>query len=274
MVIQGSAIDPNQTDTLNIGGYLQQGRLIAVLIEFVIFAMSVTSREDYETVPIADLAPTQVAVGMREVDVKRRHWRESSGSKATDYLNAHRVPVVLGPHARPFMIDRHHLALALHHEGIRRLPVSIIANMSALGFDEFWATLEGRNWTHPFDDQGRRRFYNQMPASVDGLIDDPFRSLAGALKRAGGYAKDKAPFSEFRWADFLRHRIPRELTERNFSHALALAMNLAQGTEAAALPGWRRPKAFGLRPGAVGRGGLTGKDSMRHSTPSAHTCVA
>jgi hypothetical protein len=69
---------------------------------------------------------------------------------------------------------------------------------------------------------------------------DPFRSLAGALKRAGGYAKDKAPFSEFRWADFLRCRISRELVERHFGRALALAMNLAQSTDAASLPGWRR----------------------------------
>jgi hypothetical protein len=79
-----------------------------------------------------------------------------------------------------------------------------------------------------------------MPASVNGLIDDPFRSLAGAIKRAAGYAKDKSPFSEFRWADFLRWRIARELIERDFGRALAVAMDLAQTTEAIALPGWRR----------------------------------
>jgi hypothetical protein len=79
-----------------------------------------------------------------------------------------------------------------------------------------------------------------MPPSVDRLIDDPYRSLAGALKRAGGYAKDKTPFSEFRWADFLRCRIPRELAERHSGRALALAMHLAQESEASALPGWRR----------------------------------
>ena len=112
--------------------------------------------------------------------------------------------------------------------------------MSMLGFDEFWTTLEDHNWTHPFDDEGRRRSYDNMPTSVDDLTDDPYRSLAGSLKRAGGYTKDKAPFSEFRWADFLRCRIPRELVERRFGRALALAMNLAQSADAAALPGWRR----------------------------------
>jgi hypothetical protein len=123
---------------------------------------------------------------------------------------------------------------------IWELPVSIVADMSGLSFDRVWTTLESRNWIHPFDDEGRRCLYDDMPASVDDLIDDPYRSLAGALKRAGAYAKDKAPFSEFRWADFLRCRIPRELLERNFGRALALAANLAQSTEAAALPGWQR----------------------------------
>jgi hypothetical protein len=130
--------------------------------------------------------------------------------------------------------------LALHKQGFTEVSVSIVANMSGLSFDEFWTALESRNWTHPFDDEGRRCCYDDMPASVNGLIDDPFRSLAGAIKRAGGYAKDKSPFSEFRWADFLRWRIARELIERDFGRALAVAMDLAQTTEAIALPGWRR----------------------------------
>jgi hypothetical protein len=112
--------------------------------------------------------------------------------------------------------------------------------MSKSDFGKFWTTLESRGWTHPFDDEGRRRPYDNIPTSVDDLIDDPFRSLAGAVKRAGGYAKDRSPFSEFRWADFLRERIAREVVERHFGRALVLAINLSQSTEAAALPGWLR----------------------------------
>ena len=195
--------------------------------------------ENLETVQIMDLAPTQITVGMREVDFRRRRWRKKHGHEVETFLDTHRVPVILGPDARHYLIDRHHLALALRKEGIWELPVSVVINMNGFGFDEFWANLENHGWTHPFDDEGRQRSYDDMPKSVDDLIDDPFRSLAGALKRAGGYAKDKTPFSEFRWADFLRGRIPRELVDRDFGRALALAMNLAESTQAAALPGWQ-----------------------------------
>jgi hypothetical protein len=210
------------------------------LISILILIMSDIIHENLAAVRILDLVPTQVTVGMREVDFRRRRWREKHGHEVENYLNTHRIPVILGPDARHYLIDRHHLALALHDEGIGEVPVSIVANMSGFGFDEFRTSLESHNWTHPFDDEGRRRSYDDMPESVDDLIDDPFRSLAGAVKRAGGYAKDKTPFSEFRWADFLRGRIPRELVDRDFGRALALAMNLAESAEAAALPGWRR----------------------------------
>jgi hypothetical protein len=54
---------------------------------------------------------------------------------------------------------------------------------------------------------------------VTELIDDPFRSLAGELRRSGGFAKDTTPFSEFLWADFLRRRDKHETVEADFKHA-------------------------------------------------------
>lgn len=201
--------------------------------------MNDTTQAGFGIVPIADLVPTQVTVGMREVDFKRRRWRKRGSQEAAHYLETRRFPVVLGPDSRHYLLDRHHLALALRSEGLRAVPVSIVANMRGFPFATFWTTLEARKWTHPFDDAGRRRPYEAMPRSVDDLVDDPFRSLAGALKRAGGYAKDRALFSEFRWANFLRCRISRDLVESDFERALRLAMNLAQSTEAAFLPGWR-----------------------------------
>ena len=37
-------------------------------------------------VPIASLRPTQITVGMREVDEKRQRWREHKGKKRAEFL--------------------------------------------------------------------------------------------------------------------------------------------------------------------------------------------
>jgi hypothetical protein len=94
---------------------------------------------------------------------------------------------------------------------------------------------------HAFDDKGRRRSHSDIPKSVSDLTDDPFRSLAGELRRAGGYAKDTTPFSEFLWADFLRRQIKRKAVEDNFSQALEKALQLAKSRDAGYLPGWCGP---------------------------------
>jgi len=203
------------------------------------------AQQSLDTAVVSDLIPTQVTVGMREVDYRRRRLREKSAVDADRYLRTHRIPIVLGPSARHYLIDRHHLARALREEGVSETPVAIVADMRDLGFDRFWAALERHNWTHPFDSEGRRCSYRDMPVSVDQLVDDPFRSLAGVVKRAGGYAKDKSPFSEFRWANFLRGRIAREVVDNDFDRAAAIAMTLAQSPDASGLPGWREPACPG-----------------------------
>jgi hypothetical protein len=195
-------------------------------------------------VAITDLRPTQITVGMREVKAKRKHWRETAEKKKdkdTEFLGKHMIPVILGPKQRYYVIDHHHLALALHEEGVEEVAVTVIANLSTLEPDSFWFMMDNRNWMHPFDDTGRRRHYKDIPKSVTGLVDDPFRSLAGELRRAGGYAKDTTPFSEFIWADFLRRRMKRKLVEKDFDRAVEKALQLARSTDANYLPGWCGP---------------------------------
>lgn len=201
-----------------------------------------TVREPLITpVPIADLRPTQITVGMREVEAKRRHWRDMQEGKGGAFLGAHMIPVILGPKGRNYVIDHHHLARALHEEGVPHVSVTVVANLSKLDREAFWVVLDNRSWMHPFDDQGRRRDYADIPKSVADLVDDPFRSLAGELRRAGGFAKDTTPFSEFLWADFLRRRIKRKEVEKDFDAALKRALELARGMDANYLPGWSGP---------------------------------
>jgi len=193
------------------------------------------------TVAISDLRPTQITVGMREVMAKRKRWRETGTKKGDEFLGRHMIPVILGPKKRSYVIDHHHLVRALHDEGVRDVAVTVIANLSKLELDAFWTVMDSRSWTHPFDAKGQRRPYADIPKSVPDMLDDPFRSLAGELRRAGGFAKETAPFSEFLWADFLRRRIKRKLVERDFDRAVEKAMELAKSEGADYLPGWCGP---------------------------------
>ena len=71
------------------------------------------------------------------------------------------------------------------------------------------------------------------PNPSRGLKDDPFRSLAGELRRAGGFAKDLTPFSEFLWADFLRGQMKPKMVEKDFEAALEKGLRLAKSPDAA-----------------------------------------
>lgn len=193
------------------------------------------------TVATIDLRPTQITVGMREVLAKRKLWRESRTRKGGKFLGKHIIPVILGPKHRHYVIDHHHLARAFHDEGVKDVAVTVIANLSKLDRDAFWTVMDDRRWMHPFDAEGRRRHYRDIPKSVAELIDDPFRSLAGELRRAGGFAKDTTPFSEFLWADFLRRRLKRKEVERDFDRAIEKALESAKSTDANYLPGWCGP---------------------------------
>jgi len=187
---------------------------------------------------ILDLRPTQITLGMREVEQKRKAWGAFDPEKLNDFLGAHMVPVILGPDKQPYLTDHHHLARALHDNGVTSVFTTVIANLRRLDEDAFWTVLDFHAWSHPYDRKGRRRPYWELPKTVADMSDDPFRSLAGELRRLGGFAKDSTPFSEFLWADFLRRRIKSKAIAKDFETSLELALELSMSREASYLPGW------------------------------------
>jgi hypothetical protein len=193
-------------------------------------------------VPILELRPTQMTVGMREVKEKRQRWREhKSKKKQEELLGKHMIPVVVGPDKRFYVVDHHHLARALHDEGVADILVTVIGDLTMVERDAFWGVMDNKRWVYPYDAKGERRTFKDLPKSVIELKDDPFRSLAGELRRAGGFAKDTTPFSEFLWADFLRRQMPRKTVEDHFAKAMEKALELAKGENAIYLPGWCGP---------------------------------
>jgi hypothetical protein len=119
--------------------------------------------------------------------------------------------------------------------------VTVIADLTMVDQDAFWGVMDNKRWVYPYDAGGERRRFKDLPKDIAGLKDDPFRSLAGDLRRAGGFAKDTTPFSEFLWADFLRRRMSRKSVEADFEKAIKSAMDLAKSKDAVYLPGWCGP---------------------------------
>jgi len=203
--------------------------------------MVAISGTSLERVKINALRPTQMTLGYREVQRKRAGWAGRSRKFGETYIQHHMIPAVLGPKQHYYIVDHHHLARALHEEGVEDILVVLLARLDRLEKYPFWVFLDNHSWVHPFDPDGRRCDYGKIPKSVTDMQDDPYRSVAGELRRAGGFAKDATPFTEFMWADALRPRVARKLIERDFERAMEQALTFARSAEADYLPGWCGP---------------------------------
>jgi hypothetical protein len=194
-------------------------------------------------IAIAELRPTQLTVGYREVAAKRAAWDAMTKATRKQFLDGHVVPVVLGPSQRRYVVDHHHLARALADDGQDTVLVGQLADFSVLSKPEFWLVMQHRRWVYPFDANGERQPFDALPKTIAQLADDPWRSLAAALRDAGGFAKENEPFAEFLWADFLRRRLDAALLAADFKAAIAAALKLAHTPAAAHLPGWSQGPA-------------------------------
>jgi hypothetical protein len=99
-------------------------------------------------------------------------------------------------------IEHHHLALALHEVGQKTVQLMVLKRLNWLDLGTFWCLLEFHQWAHPFNQRGRSVAFTNIPTTVAHLTDGLYRSLAGSARKAGAFAKDITPFSEFLWADF------------------------------------------------------------------------
>ena len=212
--------------------------------------MSPASHHHFVDAKLLDLHPTQMTAGFAEVALKRREWAALSKKNRKELLASHWFPSVLGPRGLSYIVDHHHLGLALLEEGVERVKLMVLEDLSYLAPTIFWRVMEQRNWVHPFDDGGKRRPYTDIPARIPQLVDDPHRSLAGMLRSAGGFAKDTSPFAEFLWADYLRPHISRGQIRKALDVALREAQGLAKSPLARYLPGW---SGVMLAPAVVGK---------------------
>lgn len=194
--------------------------------------------------PLDNLRPTQVAVGMRTVEMKRRKLvrRAEKSSKIRKFLDERPIPSVRGPGGALYIVDHHHLSLALRRAEIEAACVHVIADHSALSEYRFLKRMEADGRLYPFDEHGRRVCLSQLPERLDDLRHDPYRDLAWSVREAGGYSKSPAHFAEFLWADYFRSRISARTVRHNYEAAVTKAMKLAQLADATSLPGYCGPR--------------------------------
>ena len=184
--------------------------------------------------PPSALSPTQGAVGMLAVSCKASSLEEKEEDadwKLRRYLMARPVPVVLGPGNRLFLTDHHHLATGLLQADVedKNLYLCPMANRLNEASAAFWPYMINNNFTWLHNRMGEPITPEQLPANLDTIGDDPFRTLSRWVRDSCGYIKcgkvcggdgadtsklaqceacSVAPyFLEFRWADYMRSRM-------------------------------------------------------------------
>ena len=194
---------------------------------------------------IMKLKPTQYAVGILEVESKIEELKKLKKSKRRKVTKSDPIPVIISPDGEVYLVDHHHLVLALSTLGIKRVKVNILHDLSErkFTFSQFWRWMKKRNYYYPFCQFGegpRNPLY--LPNSILGLADDPYRSLAWFCRKEGAYLKTDEDFSEFHWANFFREKKLLDLHGRKgIRVALKKAVRLAQSKGAKKLPGYIPP---------------------------------
>lgn len=213
--------------------------LALLLLSFNGYASNrVSLSEHLRKYSIADLRPTQAAVGFREVKRKKNKIENLKSHKNLhEYFEGNSVPVVLGPNGQVYMIDHHHFTLAASQAGYNEVYIHIIADLSAFNTQQFWKEMKSRAWVY-LKVKGRTISEYMLPRYITGLVDDPYRALAGKVRQKNGFKKTETPFAEFEWADFFRTRISSELVDKDYTRAVEVALKLAKTDAAKKLPGY------------------------------------
>jgi hypothetical protein len=165
---------------------------------------------------LAALKPLQGAVGLGEVSKKTQDIADDEKKEKQDLANDP-IKVVRGPENALFVVDHHHGARAWLNAG-KTTGTCVIQDVLPAKVEDFRAELKKRNWVRLKNEQGADITWDQLPAKLTDLPDDPYRTLAWMARREYGYCRalmtppPPPPFVEFIWADFFRTRTDSHLT--------------------------------------------------------------
>jgi len=193
-------------------------------------------------VPIAQLQPTQMCVGLAEVRSRQLDFSEESGDQRRRYLRSKPVPLVRNASGLFWMMDRHHrlrglIELAPESIAFGYIALEVSSDDRSLVLEE----LERRGWLYLHDGRGLGPLpATALPSTLHGLQDDPYRSLVWKLKKEGCIEPEPLiPFHEFRWGAWLRSRSLPPFSSTHLDSALPAARALVRSRAASHLAGWK-----------------------------------
>ena len=81
---------------------------------------------------LADLRPTQITVGFKEVDLKRKEFADLKPKQRQAKMCEQLFAVIKGFKEKYFILDHHHAALAMLKEGAKNIQAGLVEDLSDL----------------------------------------------------------------------------------------------------------------------------------------------
>ncbi|MBI3557489.1 MAG: hypothetical protein HY074_14590 [Deltaproteobacteria bacterium] len=196
-------------------------------------------------VNLDDLHPTQFAVGKAEIRHRYAEITEMDKQELRAHLKKKIGTVIIGPDQTFYLVDGHHLASALLMDGAHEMLVNVTNDWSKLSQKEFFERMIRMKKLWPYDEHGNGPLDPAtLPHSIRQLRDDPYRSFAYKVRKAGGFEDLTVPFQEFMWANLFREHFSLEDLRQRPATTLKAALELSHTRGAAKLPGFiKNPKA-------------------------------
>lgn len=192
------------------------------------------------TAELDTLRPTQITLGLYQVRQKMDvSARPRSAAAQKRFLEDHRIETIAGPGGALYIADHHHWARAWLELGWQEAPVAIVDDLSHLPPGKFWKRMSALGHLHPYDEHGEHLSAQDLPPTVMGMRDDPYRSLAAFTRNAGAYRKPGNAYGDFQWAGFFRRHVAEDMESiPGFARAMIQAIQLARSSKARLLPGF------------------------------------
>lgn len=132
----------------------------------------------------------------------------------TDDTLAEMKTAVVGPGGELYLTDGHHSLTSFLETPDggpdMHIRLKVAGNLSTLSQDDFWKTMEQKNWVWLHDADNNPITPAQLPQhlGLSGFQDDPYRSLVFFTRDIGYQAPDDgAEFLEFLWGSWLRGKV-------------------------------------------------------------------